>query len=132
MTAVPGPVNLWGQCAFQAENHLGAGLFQEPAGTQGVGEEAAGLAGPHRHRHITHLRAQGGPGGLCGIAPVNRHLVARRGQPPGQVLHGGLGPAGATHPLPQHGDFHRFPVVPTSRPGEYDINSSKKSKFQGY
>ena len=108
MTAVAGAINLRAQGAFQAKDYLGAGPAQEPPRIQGIGEQAAGLAAPDGHRHIGDLRAQDGPGFVRRLAAVHRHLVAGRGQSPGQVLHGSLGPARAADPLSQEGDFHFF------------------------
>ena len=106
MAAVAGPVNLLAQSALQAENHLGSGLAQEPASVEGIAEEPAGLAAPDGHRHIGDLGGKDSPGDVLGLNAINRYPVAGRGQTPGQVLHGGFGPAGAADPLSQEGDVH--------------------------
>jgi hypothetical protein len=106
VAAVAGPVNLRAQGALQAESHLGDGPAQKAAGIQGVSEQASGLAAPHGHRQVADPRAQDGPDFIRGLTPINRHLMASRSQTPGQVLHGGLGPARAPDPLSQEGDTH--------------------------
>jgi hypothetical protein len=106
VATIAGPVNLRAQGALQAESHLGAGPAQETAGIQGVSEQASGLAASNRHRHVADPRAQEGSGFIRGLTAINRHLMAGRGQTPGQVLHGGLGPARAPDPLSQDSDTH--------------------------